>query len=121
MDFEAIARHIAETIERSGSAKAVFGEPIKLQTQTIVPVAAVAAAVGGGAGHAATIAGGGGGGFNLKVVPLGYIHEQDGRVTFSAIELPDGILSLQPSVPVARPVEPTLIGRVTNRLRERRR
>jgi hypothetical protein len=42
-DVEAIAEHIAETSERSGNAKAVFGEPVKLATQTIVPVAAMLA------------------------------------------------------------------------------
>lgn len=88
MDVEAIAKHIAETIERSGNAKAVFGEPVKLATQTIVPVAAISSHVGGGGGRAG-FGGGGGGDFYLRVVPVGYIHEKDGAVVFSAIDVPE--------------------------------
>jgi uncharacterized spore protein YtfJ len=106
MDFEAIARQIADTIEHTGNAKAVFGEPIKLSTQTIVPVAAISSNVGGGGGRSG-IGGGGGGGFQLRVVPIGYIHERDGAVVFSAIEVPGHLLSLQPKVE-EHPHEPLL-------------
>ena len=97
MDFEAIARQIADTIEHTGNAKAVFGEPIKLSTQTIVPVAAITSNVGGGGGRSG-IGGGGGGGFQLRVVPIGYIHERDGAVVFSAIDVPAHLVSLPPKV-----------------------
>lgn len=94
MDLGAIAKHIAETIERSGNAKAVFGEPVKLATQTIVPVAAVSCHVGAGGGRSG-IGSGGGGGFHLRVVPVGYIHERDGAVVFSSIDVPEQALAPQ--------------------------
>jgi uncharacterized spore protein YtfJ len=97
MDLESIAKHIAETIERSGNAKAVFGEPVKLATQTIVPVVAISAHVGGGGGRSG-IGGGGGGGFHLRVVPVGYIHEKEGAVVFSPIDVPEHALSPLPKV-----------------------
>src|SRR5215831_14433750 len=92
MDFEGIARHIAETIEHSGTAKAVFGEPVKLATQTVVPVAAIFCHVGAGGGRSG-IGGGGGGGFHLRVVPIGYIHEKEGTAVFSPIDVPEQALS----------------------------
>lgn len=94
MDFESIAKHIAETIERSGNAKAVFGEPIKLTTQTLVPVAVISSHVGAGGGRTG-LGGGGGGGFHLHVVPIGYIHEKDGAVVFSKIDVPEEALVSQ--------------------------
>lgn len=119
MDFEAIARHIAQTIEHSGNAKAVFGEPVKLQTQTIVPVAAVVAAVGGGGGQA-SILGGGGGGFTIRVIPVGYIHEKDGAVMFSAIEVPDELLSIDRAIPLNVQEPKPFMSRLAKRVRERR-
>ena len=114
MDFESIARHIAETIERSGNAKAVFGEPVKLTTQSVVPVAAISCQVGGGGGHAG-IGGGGGGGFNLRVLPIGYIHEKDGAVVFSPIDVPDHVLFPPPSKPEER-TSPAVVTRLMERL-----
>jgi len=112
MDVEAIAKHIAETIERSGNAKAVFGEPVKLATQTIVPVAAISSHVGGGGGRTG-FGGGGGGGFQLRVIPIGYIHEKDGAVVFSGIEVPEeALVSLPKSEEQTR-------GAVISRLLER--
>jgi uncharacterized spore protein YtfJ len=113
MDFEAIAKHIAETIEHSGTAKAVFGEPVKLATQTIIPVAAIAANVGGGGGRAG-IGGGGGGGFHLRVIPVGYIHEKDGAVVFTTIDVQEQLLT-----PAQKPedhVKGAVVGRVMERL-----
>ena len=100
IDYESVARSIAETIARSGNAKAIFGEPIKLETCTIVPVVAVTLAVGGGGGHlfggkrvkdaASTEApfGGSGGGGELNIVPLGFISEKNGEAVFTPIESP---------------------------------
>jgi len=113
MDLEAIAKHIAETIGHSGDAKAVFGEPLKLATQVIVPVAAVSSHVGGGGGRSG-IGSGGGGGFHLRVVPVGYIHERDGAVVFTPIDVPEHALAPMPSSdePVRSAVVAKLIERV---------
>lgn len=114
MDFESIARHIAETIERSGNAKAIFAEPVKLTTQTVVPVAAISCQVGGGGGHAG-IGVGGGGGFNLRVLPIGYIHEKDGEVVFSSIDVPEQVLFPPPSKPEER-TSPAVVARLMERI-----
>jgi len=113
MDFEAIARHVAQTIEHSGSAKAVFGEPLKLQTQIVIPVAAVGASLGGGGGHA-PIGGGGGGGLNIQALPVGYLHEKDGAVVFSPIELPVEVLkhTARPETHAAQSPPSSLLGRL---------
>jgi len=118
MDLEAIARHIAEAIEHGGNARAVFGEPVKLATQTVVPVAVVSSQVGGGGGSA-FLGGGGGGGFHLRVVPIGYIHEKDGAVVFSAIDVPEGAFLPAPHSEEAtgRPPTGPLVARIIGRLR----
>ena len=113
--MEAIARHIAETIEQSGNAKAVFGEPVQLKTQTVVPVATISASVGGGGGNTG-IGGGGGGGFNLRVTPVGYLHEKDGVVIFTAIDLPEALLQTHPPT-TSVPDSPRLVSRLARRLR----
>ena len=112
MDLEAIAKYIAETIEHSGTAKAVFGEPVKLASQSIVPVAAIAANVGGGGGRSG-LGGGGGGGFHLRVVPIGYLHEKEGAVIFSPIDVPEGVLS--PQIKADEPVSGTVVARLVER------
>jgi len=114
MDFEALAQRIGETIERTGNAKAVFGEPVKLATQSVVPVAAVVVQLGGGGG-AARLLGGGGGGFNMRVTPIGYIHEKDGVVTFSAIDVPESALRAHPE---PAPDIASLVERLARRFRE---
>jgi uncharacterized spore protein YtfJ len=88
VDLASMLRSVTEAIGRNGNAKAVFGDPVKLETQTIVPVAVVDTSLGGGGGVGRLFGGGGGGGVRLKVYPLGFIHEQNGAVTFTRIEVP---------------------------------
>ena len=86
MDLQALVKQAAAALEKTGNARAVFGDPVKLDTRTIVPVAAVLTSLGIGAGPAALF---GGGGLDLRVVPLGYVHETDEGIAFTRIEIPE--------------------------------
>ncbi len=93
MPMEEIVKQIAETLEREGNARAVFGEPMKLESKTVIPVAVIGFGGGGGLGAApdssklvkAIFSGGGGGGFNIR--PVGFIHERGGEVVFTPIHI----------------------------------
>jgi uncharacterized spore protein YtfJ len=89
-----IAERIAETVQREASVRTVFGEPIKLETHNLVPVAAVVIHIGGSAGGGGTSGAGGkiqpfggGGGLDINVVakPIGFISEAGGEVRFQPI------------------------------------
>jgi uncharacterized spore protein YtfJ len=103
MSFDEMVKVVGETIQKEANAKAVFGEPMKLDTHVLVPVASVVINVGGGGGAtsakkddpAARFVGGGGGGLTVVSTPLGFLHEKDGQVVFTAI-------------PTAKPAEATL-------------
>jgi uncharacterized spore protein YtfJ len=94
MGMEEIVKEIAAALEKEGNSKAVFGEPVKLETKTVIPVAAVRLGAGGAAmsPHAqaseivkALFGGGGGGAFDVH--PVGFISEKNGEVTFTPIHL----------------------------------
>lgn len=95
MAMEDMVKQIAEAVEKEGNSRAVFGEPMKLETKTLIPVAAIQLAGGGGAGGSPDKTGkgimkaifGGGGGGNFDVHPVGFIHERDGEVIFTPIHL----------------------------------
>ena len=105
-DLASVVHEAAAALEREGNVRAVFGEPMKLDTRTVIPVATVA--MGGGAGGlrafgaavekvqrllsgndvhvhpGRTIFGGGGGGIDIR--PVGFLCEEDGRVVFTRID-----------------------------------
>lgn len=94
MTTEEIVKQVTHAVEQEGNAKVVFGAPVKLDSKTVIPVAAVR--FGGGAGGAradgevstlarAIFSGGGGGGFDVR--PVGFIHESEGRVEYTPIHL----------------------------------
>lgn len=96
MDFEKLVKEISEMIQREGNVRAVFGEPITLDTHKLVPVARCSLNVGGGIGSGDGIgpgkdgdrtahALGGGGGINIVISPLGFLQEVEGRVTYTPI------------------------------------
>jgi len=116
MDIAALAAHISRTIEASGNAKAIYGEPIKLETHTVVPVAALVVTVGGGGGALSAI-GGGGGGLTMKVAPVGYLHEKDGVVTFTPIDVPPQVLASPADAAHEKAPSPSLIEKLRERLR----
>lgn len=100
-NMEAIVQDVVKTIEREGNVKAIFGDPVELDSHRIVPVARAHISVGGGGGfggaleklaeaaHKLVPAGaGGGGGIDITIEPVGFVSEKDGAVVFTAIEVP---------------------------------
>ena len=94
MSMEAIVKQVAESVEKEANARAVFGQAVKLERHTVIPVAAVNLGGGGGAampgGRAPTLLRllrGGGGGVGLNVRPVGFIHERNGEVVFTPIHV----------------------------------
>jgi uncharacterized spore protein YtfJ len=101
-----VVHEITTTMEHEGNVRAVFGEPMKLDTRTVIPVASIAMGGGGGGvrslGAAVdtvrrwlgrrpvhvkpsrTLAGGGGGGLDVR--PIGFLCEENGRVVFTKID-----------------------------------
>ena len=97
LNFESVVAELAQTIQKEASVRAVFGEPIKLDQHTIVPVALVTMGFGAGGGGgrarptkeleaAQRVAFGGGGGLDVKAIPMGFIHEDNGGVRFTPID-----------------------------------
>jgi uncharacterized spore protein YtfJ len=95
------AAEIAHMLEHEGNVNSVFGAPVKLDTKTVIPVAFVNVGSGGGGVFVPAArrfferirrllparVGAGGGGVGIHVRPIGYLHEEDGHVVFSRIEI----------------------------------
>lgn len=98
MNVEQVVHEVTEAITREASVKAVFGDPIKLDDRTIVPIAVTRVAFGGGGGGGgggSTLekasetlqkAFGGGGGLAVVTVPIGFLQEVDGKVEYTALD-----------------------------------
>jgi uncharacterized spore protein YtfJ len=100
-----ILRSLAHAIETEGNVKAVFGDPVKLDGHTIIPVAGIFVGLGGGGGFGGgigktaaelaekllprSLAAAGGGGINVMVRPVGFIHEGKEGVVFTPIATPE--------------------------------
>lgn len=73
---------LASVIGGSAQASAVFGEPVHQGSTIVVPVAKALWGVGGGEGPEGQGQGSGGG---MHVVPVGYIHIENGHAHFHPI------------------------------------
>lgn len=80
---ETVAKSYFESIrgplENTADVRKVFGEPIKLEDRTIIPVARVAYGFGGGFGsqqkpHGEAADRGGGGGGGVRAMPAGVVE-----------------------------------------------
>lgn len=88
MAIEDLVAQVATTLERDGRVQAVFGEALKLEHHTIVPVAVVSGGGGAGGAQASPRTGfSGGAGLGLQVRPVGFIHESGEDVVFTPIHL----------------------------------
>jgi uncharacterized spore protein YtfJ len=106
MNIPELIQQVTDKIEKFAHVKVCFGEPVKINQQTIIPVASIR--IGGGGGgcmgkgiqpteqvegtegseaeeQTACKGTGGGGGFGMQVKPVGYIEEVDGAVRFRPI------------------------------------
>jgi uncharacterized spore protein YtfJ len=92
MSVDEMIKQVTTTLEKQGNARAVFSEPIKLESHTVIPVATVGvggagATAGGRQGGPLTRLLGAGGGMGLSIRPVGFIHESGSEVVFTAIHL----------------------------------
>lgn len=94
MSLEETMQQITETLGKEGNVRAVFGEPLKLEHHSVIPVAAVGVGGGGGIGkrppatgaQSADGANAAAGGMAFAVRPLGFIHESGSEVVFTPIQ-----------------------------------
>lgn len=109
MALDDLVKQVAASLEHEGSPHAVFGDAVKLEHHTIVPVAVVSSGAGGGGAAPGSSSArsasnhpkgappqmsAGGAGFALLVRPVGFIHEEDGEVVFTPIHVDRGASAL---------------------------
>jgi uncharacterized spore protein YtfJ len=80
MNATDLLQRIAETLGSTANVKSVFGEPIRVEGKTVVPVAKVSYGFGGGSGSGKISARpdqqgeGGGGGGGVRAYPAGALE-----------------------------------------------
>lgn len=120
MNFEHLARHVAQAIEATAHTRAVFGDPLQVGACTIVPVAVVSTSLGGGGGVTKLLGVGGGGGLAVRVMPIGFIQERDGQAVFEPIDVPEQVLQAVNAVDASSPDKVSLWTRIYERARGRK-
>ncbi|MFN0095187.1 MAG: spore germination protein GerW family protein [Dehalococcoidia bacterium] len=110
---EGLLQRIAERLGATASASALFGEPVRQDGVTVIPVAKVRWGFGGGGGSGMAMkrpakgaegegdssprpefGEGGGGGGGIQATPLGYIEIRDGAARFVRIPDPSALVPL---------------------------
>ena len=105
--IEAVAHELAGLFQTEANVRTVFGEPLALETRKVIPIVSIEIGAGGGGGFGQGITAealqgvvevakkliplgrgaGGGGALAIKVRPIGYLTEENGRVVFTAIPM----------------------------------
>jgi hypothetical protein len=87
-----LLERLAEIVSTRAGVQAVFGEPIRQDNLTVIPVARVRWGFGGGAGRAdgppSGPASGSGGGGGAAADPIGYLEIRPDAATFRPIRAP---------------------------------
>ena len=88
MTTEEVIREVAKAIADEADVRAVFGDPLKLEGQAIIPVATIRIHFSGGIGGMGRMLGrGGGANLDVKAKPVGFICEEGGKAVFRPIEI----------------------------------
>ena len=93
MIVQDVLKQMAEDIKRFTKTETIFGEPIEVQGNTIIPICKVAIGYGGGGGEGEGPAepkptgkgAGAGGGAGLKIEPAALIVAKDGKISIVPI------------------------------------
>jgi uncharacterized spore protein YtfJ len=85
-ELKTIFGEITDKLHSTASVRTVFGDPVKADGKTIVPVAKVCYGFGAGAGNSGEDSGGGGGG-GIRVTPTGALEITGEQTRFVAIRL----------------------------------
>jgi uncharacterized spore protein YtfJ len=72
VDIHEVLKEVSDNIEKSANVKTVFGDPIKLEHRTIIPVATVSVMGGGGRSND----------MRVESKPVGYIEITDEGAKF---------------------------------------
>jgi uncharacterized spore protein YtfJ len=114
-----ILERLAEKLGSKASVSAVFGEPVRCEGVTVIPVAKVGFGFGAGIGRrrkdAASAQGGGGGGGG-SAAPMGYIEIKDGNAAFVPVPHP----LVDTLVPLAALIAGSAAPKILRRLRRGR-
>jgi uncharacterized spore protein YtfJ len=81
-------RALRSLVDRLSGARLCYGEPVRHEDRTVIPVARVRASGGGGWGGGDDSTGGGGGG-SLDAKPIGFIEIGPTGTRFEAIADPE--------------------------------
>jgi uncharacterized spore protein YtfJ len=65
---------LGESLGSSATVRNVFGDPVKVDHRTIIPVAKIGYGMGGGGAERNSDMGGGGGGGAMRAVPVGVVE-----------------------------------------------
>lgn len=114
-----ILERLAEKLGNKASVSTVFGEPVRCDDVTIIPVARFGLGLGAGAGRdkiARTLEGGGGG---ASAVPVGFIEVRDGSAAFKPIRVPLTDVLVPLAVLIAGSAAPRIVRGLIRRRRGR--
>ena len=97
MIVQDVLKQMAEDIKRFTKTETIFGDPIEVQENTIIPICKVAIGYGGGGGEGEAppqqkIGGkgaGAGGGAGLRIEPVALIVAKDGKISVIQIGGPE--------------------------------
>ncbi len=107
---DSVLERLAARLGQDAGARTIYGEAVRQDGVTVIPVARVR--FGFGMGRGKNSEGGEGGGAGVQVNPAGYIEIRDGQVTFRSIR---SMLELVPVI-VAGGLCATLLLRGLRRL-----
>jgi uncharacterized spore protein YtfJ len=82
-------RALRSLVDRLSGARLCYGEPVRHEDRTVIPVARVRASGGGGWGGGDDRTGGGGGGGSLDAKPIGFIEIGPAGTRFQEIADPE--------------------------------
>src|SRR5688572_17331429 len=93
MVVQDVLKQVADDIKRFTKTETIFGDPIEIQGNTIIPVCRVAIGYGGGGGEGegpvsnkpTGRGAGGGGGAGLKIEPVALIVVREGKISVAPI------------------------------------
>lgn len=92
MVVQDVLKQMADDIKRFTRTDTIFGEPIEIQGNTVIPICKVAIGYGGGGGEGEGPGGaklgkgaGAGGGAGFKIDPVALIIAKDGKISITTI------------------------------------
>jgi uncharacterized spore protein YtfJ len=108
-----LLERIGESVGERAQVSTVFGEPVKREHVTVIPVAKARFGFGGGGGAGSrehNEGSGGGGGGGVAVSPVGYIEVRDDGADFKRILTRTDVVALAATASIAALALKRLLG-----------